>query len=226
MGRCLAPSQYKWDGENADFTPESDNIPWSFVPDKKVTVEDVKYILSSYYQGTPYNPYSNQSDKSGRKYRTIGINRTGVTSVCQIRDGVPEEIRAIEWICFGSTSFDALIPLYTNVSKMPKYVSEVTLDASTENFYWASRLIGALTDHNYASSIPFVERYQNAVFTEGRRIVLEFDRKMTQSGDYTLTQQANEQICRMAREKSTDTLNRVLHDASLHMKNGYNRGDN
>lgn len=226
MGRCLAPSQYKWDGENADFTPESDNIPWSFVPDHKVTVEDVKYILSSYYQGTPYNPYSSQHKDTGRKYRTIGINRTGVTSVCQIRDRVPQEIQAIEWICYGSTSFDALIPLYTNVEKLPKYISDVTLDASTENFYWASRLIGALVDHNYATSIPFVERYQAAVFTEGRRLVREFDAKMIASGDYSMTEEANEQICKMAKEKTTDTLNKVLHDASVHMKNGYNRGDN
>ena len=34
MGRCLAPHTYRWDGENADFTPESDDIPWSYVPER------------------------------------------------------------------------------------------------------------------------------------------------------------------------------------------------
>ncbi|MBQ1620624.1 MAG: C69 family dipeptidase, partial [Oscillospiraceae bacterium] len=56
MGRCLAPHTYSWDGENADFTPESDDIPWCFVPERKLAVEDVKYLLSTHYQGTPYNP--------------------------------------------------------------------------------------------------------------------------------------------------------------------------
>lgn len=226
MGRYLAKMQYKWDGENADFTPESDNIPWSFVPDHKVTVEDVKYILSSYYQGTPYNPYAAQNQGTGRKYRTIGINRTGVTSICQIRPDMPREIQGIEWVIFGSTSFSAAVPVYPNVPKLPKYLSEVTLDASTENLYWASRMIGALTDPNYGTSIPHVERYQSAVFTEARRIVKEYDEKMLESGDYSLAAKANEEICAMAKEKTTDTLNKVLFDASTHMKNGYNRGDN
>ena len=60
MGKMLCPTRYRWEGEHADFTPTSDNIPWSFVPERKVTVEDVKYILSSYYQGTPYNPLPRQ----------------------------------------------------------------------------------------------------------------------------------------------------------------------
>ena len=224
MGRYLAPSQYKWDGPDAQFTPESDNIPWSYVPDKKVTVEDVKYLLSSYYQGTPYNPYTTQT--GSRKYRTIGINRTGVTSICQIRDGLPAEIRGIEWLSFGSTSFSSAIPVYPYVSKLPKYISEVGLDVSTENLYWASRLLGALADANYASCIAFIERYQNTTFIEGRRLVLEYDAKMLESGNYALAEEANEKICAMARKKTTLTLNNVVHEASVNMKNGYHRGDN
>lgn len=61
MGRFLAPHTYRWDGENADFTPESDDIPWSYVPERKVAAEDIQYLLSSHYQGTPYDPYAGRS---------------------------------------------------------------------------------------------------------------------------------------------------------------------
>ena len=226
MGRYLTPRSHVWDGPNAEFTPESDNIPWSFVPDRKVTVEDVKYMLSSHYQGTPYNPYSNQDTGKRGMYRSIGINRTGVTSICQIRSGVPAPIQGVEWICFGSTTFSALLPVYPNAPKMPDYLSRVTLDASTENFYWASRLIGALADSCYSGCIQHIERYHNAVMTEGRRLLREYDQKMTETGDFTLTQEANEALCRMAKERTTDTLNKVLLEVSTHMKNGYNRADN
>ena len=226
MGRYLTPRSHVWDGPNAEFTPESDNIPWSFVPDRKVTVEDVKYMLSSHYQGTPYNPYSNQDTGKRGMYRSIGINRTGVTSICQIRSGVPAPIQGVEWICFGSTTFSALLPVYPNAPKMPDYLSRVTLDASTENFYWASRLIGALADSCYSGCIQHIERYHNGVMTEGRRLLREYDRKMTETGDFTLTQEANEALCRMAKERTTDTLNKVLLEVSTHMKNGYNRADN
>lgn len=226
MGRYLTPYSHKWDGEDAEFKPESDNIPWSLVPDRKVTVEDVKYILSSYYQGTAYNPYSSQESAQKGIYRPIGISRTGVTSICQIRSDVPDSIKGIEWICFGSNAFNAALPLYTAVSKMPKYLSDVTLEASTENFYWGSRLIGALADAHYGQCIQHIDRYQAAVLTEGRRIVLEYDKKMRETGDYSLTEEANKKLCDMAKEQTNDTLTKVLFEASKLMKNGYSRADN
>lgn len=226
MGRYLNPTTYRWDGENADFTPESDNIPWSFVPETKVAAEDVKYLLSSYYQGTPYNPYAHAENPKKGIYRTIGINRTGTMAICQIRGNMPKELQAVEWICFGSTSFDTVLPVYPNVPKMPKYLSDVTMDPSTENFYWGSRLLGALADPNYGSCIQFIERYQASVVTQGRQIIREYDEKMMVSGDYTLMSEANEKLCAMAKKETIKTLNSVLFDASKNMKNGYSRADN
>ena len=226
MGRFLTPRSHRWDGPDAEFTPESEYIPWALVPDRKVAVEDVKYMLSSHYQGTPYNPYTGQDTGRRGMYRSIGINRTGVTSICQIRPDVPEAIRGIEWICFGPTTFGAALPVYVNVDKMPAYLSDVSLDVSTENFYWGSRLISALTDPNYAACIQQIERYQNAVMTEGRQLVLEYDRKMIESGDFSLAAEANDKLCAMAKEQTTATLNKVVLEASQRMKNGYNRADN
>ena len=226
MGRCLAPRSFRWDGPDADYTPESDDIPWSFVPERKLAVEDVKYLLSSNYQGTPYNPYLNHDTGLRGKYRSIGINRTGVTSVCQIRPDYPVELRGVEWICFGSTTFDALLPVYTNVSKMPAYLANVSMDCSTENFYWASRLIGALADHSYNQCVQFIDRYQAAVTTKGRQLLREYDKKMLESGDYSLSAEANEKLAKMAKEQSVQTLNKVLRASSETMKNGYNRSDN
>ncbi len=226
MERYLAPYSHKWDGENAEFGPESDNIPWMIVPDRKVAAEDVKYLLSSHYQGTPYDPYSGQDTGKRGVYRSIGINRTGVTSICQIRSDVPEAAKGVEWICFGSTAFSAMLPVYTNVDAMPAYLSKVSLDASTENFYWGSRLIDAFADHNYATSIQNIERYHSAVATKGRQIILEYDKKLAESGDVAVLKEANNKLSEMAKQKTTETLNRVLMDASMHMKNGYNRADN
>ena len=226
MGRFLNPTKYRWDGDNADFTPESDNIPWSFIPERRIAVEDVKTLLSSNYQGTPYNPYLNQDTGVRGKYRSIGINRTGVTSVCQIRSGVPEGIKGLEWICFASTTFDALLPVYPNVPKMPKYLADVSLDVSTENFYWTSALIGALADHSYNTSIQHIQRYQNAVMTKGRQLVREYDKKYAEAPDEKLLTEANEKLAAMAKEQSEFTLGKVLYEASVTMKNGYNRADN
>ena len=226
MGRYLTPESHQWDGPDAEYTPESDNIPWCLKPDRKVTAEDVKYLLSGHYQGTPYDPYTGRDTGCRGMYRSIGINRTGVTAICQIRPDVPEAIRGIEWIVFGSTTFGAALPLYTNVGRIPDYLSKVTLDASTENFYWSSRLIGALADPWYASIIQNIDRYEEAVMTKGRQLIREYDRKMTEKDDFSLTEEANEKLSAMAREETVSALNKVLQTASEKMKNGFNLADN
>ncbi len=225
MGRYLCPRRWKWDGPDADFTPESDDIPWSFVPERKLAVEDVKYLLSSTYQGTPYDPYLSRDTGMRGKYRTIGINRTGVTSVCQIRDNMPVELRGVEWICFASTTFDALLPVYTCVEKMPDYLAKVSLDVSTENFYWASAVLGALADHSYYKSNRDIVRYQDAVMIRGRQLLREYDKKMLETGDCGLAAEANEKLAEMAKEQTFKVLYKVLRAASEGMKNGYNRAD-
>jgi Dipeptidase len=225
MGRYLCPRRWRWDGPDADFTPESDDIPWSFVPERKVAVEDVKYLLSGNYQGTPYDPYLNRDTGLRGKYRSIGINRTGVTSVCQIRDNMPVALRGVEWICFASTTFDALLPVYTCVDKMPDYLSKVTMDCSTENFYWASAVLAALADHSYNQSNQHIVRYQDAVITKGRQLLAEYDKKMLASGDCSLAAEANEALAKMAKEQTFKALYKVLRAASETMKNGYNRAD-
>ncbi len=226
MARYFNPNTYKWDGENADFTPESDNIPWSLVPEHKITVEDVKYILSSYYQGTEYNPYSERDYQKKALYRPIGISRTGVMAICQIRDYVPDEIKAVEWICFGSNAFNAMIPLYTNVSKMPKYVSDVTLDVDSNNFYWASRLIGSLADPHFGKCIQWIERYQTQMFNEGHLALNKSDELFKKTSDVSVIAKANEEICAKAKEITQATLNKLVLISSEQMKNGYNRADN
>ena len=226
MGRFLTPTTHRWEGQEAEFTPESDNIPWCLKPERKLAAEDVKYLLSSHYQGTPYNPYTNQNTGKRGIYRSIGINRTGVTSICQIRPDAPEAVKGIEWICFGSTTFSAMLPVYPQVAKMPAYLSQVTTDVSTENFYWGSRLIDTLADHNYAAAIQQIERYQNAVATKGRQLIREYDGKIRETGDLRLAAEANEKLAKMARKQTTDTLNKVVQIASERMKNGYNLADN
>ncbi len=226
MGRFFNPTKYKWEGENADYNPESDNIPWALVPERKVTEEDIKYILSSYYQGTSYNPYTKADNPKKGIYRPIGISRTGVMAILEIRDYVPNEIKDLEWISFGSNAFNSSLPLYANVSKMPNYVSDVKLDCDSNNFYWSNRLIGALADSNYGTSIQLIERYQAAIMNEGMKIINEYDKKFIDTKNLDLLNEANNKLCEMAKRVTTETLNKVLLNASAHMKNGYSRSDN
>ena len=225
MARYFLPRTYKWDGDNADFTPESNDIPWSFVPEKKVTVEDVRYLLGSYYQGTPYDPYDRFAEKRG-KYRTIGVPNSDVCGIMQIRGNMPEALRGVEWISLGGSGFTACFPIYANVEEMPKYLSGTTDTVSTDAMYWHSRLIAALTDAHYNSALIYDERYQNAVMNKGRQLLNEYDEQVLSGADVKVLKEANQKIADMVKSESDKTLDQVLKNASSHMKIRFHRGDN
>lgn len=225
MARYFLERTYKWDGENSDYTPESNDIPWSLVPERKVTIEDVRYLLGSYYQGTPYNPYDKTAVQKG-KYRTIGVPNSDVCGILQIRGYLPDAIKGVEWLSMGGSGFTACFPVYANVEEFPKYISATTDTVSTEHMYWHSRLIAALTDAHYGSGILFNERYQNTVSNEGRRLLIEYDERILAGEDAKILREANRKITDMVKKESDKALGELLKNASEHMRIRYHRGDN
>ena len=224
--KVLNPHTKKWEGEGADYTPESDDLPWCMSPEKKITVEDVKYVLSSTFQGTPYDPYKGYGDRSqAGMYRSIGVNRTSFLGLIQHR---PDK-EILEWIAFASNAFNVMIPFYPQVSQMPAYVANTTAEVTTENFYWTSRMIAAMADASYKQSRNLIERYQNKVAAKAHEIVYKTDEKLKEITDpsqrQAICEAANEEICAMARECAQDTLGKVLFALSEQMKNAYARSD-
>ena len=84
MLRYFNPRTFSWDGPDAEYGPENDDLPWSLIPEKKITVEEVKWVLSNHYQGTPYDVYGKRSKDAGI-YRAIGVNRNNALGLVQIR---------------------------------------------------------------------------------------------------------------------------------------------
>ena len=228
MLRYFNPNTFAWDGPDADFTPRSDDLPWCMVPEKKITPEDVKYVLSSHYQGTPYDPYAATASERGI-YRPIGVNRNDFMALLQMRPDVPEDFRAVEWLAFASNAFNTMVPFYANVDTTPEYLSNTTGDVSTDNFYWASRLLAAMADASYAKSVFHIERYTLSVGSKANGIINAYDDAQRGEADpaarAALRTKANEELAAMVRAETTDTLNKVLFELSSGMKNAYSRSD-
>lgn len=229
MARYLNPTTYTWDGEGADYTPESDDIPWSFVPEKKITIEDVKYVLSSYYQGTPYNPYGKTGDLTNKgKYRPIGISRNNFLAITQLRPYMPKEFMALEWISVGSNAFNVSAPFYANVNRTPDYLANTTARVSTDNYYWSSRLIGAMADAHYNTTAIHIERYQNKVHSKGHEMINAFDKELLSKDFANISRKlanCNDAIAEMLKKETDDALDKVLYTASCGMKNSFARSD-
>ncbi|RBP97709.1 dipeptidase [Bifidobacterium aemilianum] len=177
--RVLNPYDEVWDGPDADHKPQSDDIPWARQPERKLTIEDVKYVLSSHYQGTPYDPYGTLGDEHSRHmFRPIGINRQSQLAVMQIRPYRPQANRSIQWMAYGSNPFNTLVPFYPNVDSTPAYLEGTTTRVTSENFYWANRIIAALSDSDFAANANAIERYQEKTGAMGHRMVIASDEQL------------------------------------------------
>ena len=120
-----------------------------------------------------------------------------------------------------------MIPVYANTDRIPGYLSKVEINVDTANFYWTSRLIAALAESDYASTIQIINRYQNAAAAKGRQLIHEYDLRIKEEGYKPQTiHEANEMICKEIMAIASDTLSKVLLEASRKMKCNYNRADN
>ncbi|MCR4843068.1 MAG: C69 family dipeptidase [Eubacterium sp.] len=230
--RYFNPSM-DWDGPDADMRPEDFDLPWCMTPDRKITPEDVKYALSGCYQGTPFDPYSQPAHGPNMaKYRPIGINRTDFFGFVQIRPYMPEELKGIEWIAYGSNAFNVMIPQYTWVDETCDYLSETDGTVTTESFYWTSRIIAALADAQYKANSSNIERYRVAVDNGCRELLNKWDKRVLDSQKENrdenarwLLEEANREITEFVRKKTEETLFNVLNETSNHMKNAFARSD-
>lgn len=229
MLRYFNPRGYLWDGLDAHYRPEDFDLPWAMVPERKITIEDMKYALSYHYQGTEFDPYG-KSDKKG-SYRPIGINRNNITVFTQIRPYMPEGNKVIEWHALGSNAFNAPVAFYTNVRTTPDYFSDGSLKPTTNNFYWNNRLIGALADANYNEAIVEIERYSQKVMAKSHQTIIKSDKEIA---DKSLTgeklneflEKTNQELSDFVEEETSNLLDKVLYIRSNHMKNSFSRSDN
>lgn len=227
--RYFNPSTYKWDGPAADYTPESDNIPWMLIPEKKITIYDIKYALSNHYQGTPYDCYSKHSDeKQKNKFRPIGINRNNVMGLVQIRPYMPKELKAIQWLSLGCNVYNTIVPFYTHILDTPKYLRDTTNQVTTDDFYWTNRIIAALADPHFQETASHIERYQLKSASQTLQLLHQADEEFQthKPNDPTqFLQKANDKIATQLKKETDDLLSKVLYSASCKMKNSFARSD-
>ena len=224
--RYLNPHAGPWNGTDPDYQPTSITLPFMRKPEWRITVEDIKRVLSDHYELTPFDPFARQAGAA--RYRPIGINRNNFLSVTQIRPDLPEEIRTIEWIAMGCNIFNALIPFYTNITSTPKYFNCTGEHVDTASFYWANRILAVMGDAHYKKTRPAFMRYQDGLPARCRAVLLRFDRdylRLSPENTQAFCEQANREIADLVRRETNDLLCRVMQTASEEMQCGFSMDD-
>ena len=232
MQRHLNPSDV-WEGPDATYTPDSDDIPWARVPERKVTMEDIKDVLAGHYEGTPYDQYGDLGTTAQRlRYRPIGINRQSELSAMQIRPYGPRATRPVQWVAYGSNPFNTMMPFYTEVTDTPAYLRDTTAQVTTDSFYWTNRLIAAIADPHYGDAMNDLGAYRERTMAFGHEVVRETDAQVAELGEdasaedtAAVLEAANQRVADELREETDKLLDTVLYLSSNLMRNRFSLSD-
>ena len=240
MQRHLNPSE-DWDSPAAQYTPASQDMPWCREPERKITIEDVAFLLGSHFDGTPYDPYGTAGTAVTRHaYRPIGINRTGHMVCMQIRPYAAQAYRSVMWISYGCGAFTAPAPFYANVVDTPAYLRDTPgVDASTDSLYWTNRIIAVIADAHWYGTMNLIEQYIEDVQTYGHALVKHTDASIADDADALegdngtertaavrlALGEANNQMAHWLQGRTQRLLNQVLYEASNLMHNAFKMSD-
>ncbi|WP_099974213.1 C69 family dipeptidase [Lactobacillus terrae] len=133
--------------------PEDGELPFIMKTDKKITVEDIEYVLGSHYNETQYDPLGTGSDEDKYRYRPIGLNRTQNSHILQIRNDVPKEYAAIMWFCFGYPTFTPFVPFYTNMDETHESYRDTDLKFNFKDAYWMFNSLAVLVESHHKEFI-------------------------------------------------------------------------
>lgn len=201
-----------------DYEPGEQDLPFIAYANRKIAIEDVKYVLSSHFENTKYDPYGHGDTSDRKKFRPIGINRNHNVHVLQVRNNVPASIAGVQWIAFGANTFNTIVPFYTNVNDTPACYRDATDTFDPTNMYWLSATTALLGDTNYEFYMDMRDNYTLEAMSSYHAVQHEVDSVMHGDADVTgLLFEANERLAKIALTKQTELLGKMVRSGSEKM---------
>ncbi len=211
-----------------DKSPMSNDLPFICHANRKITIEDIKFVLSSHYEDTPYDPFAPGADYKTVPYRPIGINRNQQLSILQLRPNMPSAYSAIQWITFASNPFNVLTPFYTNVINTPDCYRDTTETLDSHNAYWANRLISLIAADHYQALMADIEDYQLKEMGYAHERIAQVDKRISEkeaAGSHIVRAlgQANARTANHMMKATEDLLTKLVVKASQDVPGSFTR---
>ncbi|WP_220728601.1 C69 family dipeptidase [Apilactobacillus xinyiensis] len=140
--------------------PTSRDIPFIQRANRKLSVEDVEYFLSSHYQETEYDPFTNPKELDKQTFRSIALDRNQISHILQIRNNVDAKYAAIEWVAIGFFAYSPYVPFYANIETTPINYQKGDSEVSMESAYWMYKTLSVLVEPHYHEFINEVNQYR------------------------------------------------------------------
>lgn len=206
--------------------PEDQDLPFINYSQRKISPADIKYLLSSHYQNTPYDPYKDAAEAN--KYRSIGLNRNQEVHILQLRPLSISALVAVHWLAYGPNPFNELVPFYASVADTPLPYRDTSADFSTDDVYWLVRIIAVIGDSNYALYHDMIAQFAMETLAACLKLRNETDQTIMQADGINSEQiltDTNAAMAALYLENTRHLLNKMVKLASAKMKLHFNLND-
>lgn len=98
------------------------NFPFSFVPYKKLSIQDIMVVLQNHFEGTQFemNPEFNNGNPHENVAMPICNETTQYGLVAQLRNWLPVDIGTVLWIAPRRPCVQPFVPWYLGINSIPK----------------------------------------------------------------------------------------------------------
>ena len=146
-------------------------MPLWIVPDKKVSLQDIRDCMRDHFEGTPfaldndpgqgiwempYRPTPLTYEVDGREYfneRPTSTQQSGFSYIAQLRAWLPRQIGGILWFGNDDGNMVAYTPVYCGNTEQPKCYNTPGADAVTfskDNAYWVCNWVSNMVYPRYS----------------------------------------------------------------------------
>jgi len=165
-----------------NLDPNDMTYPTYVIPEKKLSVEDVRKMNSDYYAGTEFDvsltpeagPYGNPLNEYNTE-RPINMYRATYHFIANIRADLPKEVRPLIYIGWGAPDSSYMVPLWATMTKLPKQLCTGSRYGKfdRDSSWWVSSYVQQTATQNYDSAIEEIYAARDGRMAEQYKTVAD-----------------------------------------------------
>ena len=209
--------------------PTDGDLPFIRRAAKKITREDIEFVLGSHYQNTPYDPFGKGTEEEKHRFRPIGLNRTQNSHILQIRNDVDHDKAAIMWLCIGGPTFTPFVPFFANMNDTDPSYNNTSMTYNLNDAWWYYKSLAALVETHYPQFVQLDTDYLNELNQYYRRRVYDVIKAAGAKKGSDLTSfltKANQETVAYTRKRSEKLWAQMMIDSINMSKLTFNMDEN
>ena len=173
-------------------------MPLYIIPERKVTLADVRKGMRNHYEGTPLSmtqdpgagayrvPYRWRPmtfNVNGQEYvneRAIATQQTGFVLIAQLRSWLPDAVGGILWFGVDDANTAVLTPMYASITSIPECYRRGNgsmTEFSWTSAFWIHNWVANMAYHKYEPMIADIRPVQQQLESSFDELVKTTDAK-------------------------------------------------